>query len=204
MRHSFTLINRFDRSATYRYSPSASNASNALYTIALTTPAALLIDQSIRKDWQTLTVMYLETFAWVGSVTELTKASVRRLRPSVYNPDVPFNNKSSNDSRKSFFSGHSSVAFASAVFISTVYCDYNPNSVWKPYIWIGSLLTASATGFLRYEAGAHFPTDIIVGAMVGNAIGYIIPWMHRVNQENISITPSMPGAEYGFTVKVKL
>ena len=197
-------VNRFDRSATYRYSTSASNASDVLYTIALTAPAALLTDQSIRKDWQTLALMYLEMYGWVGSATELTKASAKRIRPFVYNPNVPFNNKSSSDSRKSFFSGHSSVAFSSAVFISTVYSDYNPNSPWKSYIWTGSLLTASVVGLLRYEAGAHFPTDILAGAVVGSAIGYVIPWLHRVEREKISITPSMPGADYGFTMQVKL
>jgi membrane-associated phospholipid phosphatase len=196
-------INWLDRSAAYHYSPSASSASDVLYMIAFAAPAALLADQSIRKDWQTIILMYLETFGWVGSVTELTKASVQRLRPSVYNPDVSFSNKSSSDSRKSFFSGHASVSFASAVFISTVYSEYNPNSEWKPYVWAGSLLTASVVGFLRYEAGAHFPTDVLAGAVVGSAIGYAIPWMHRVDKENMSVTPGMPSADYGFMIQVK-
>jgi membrane-associated phospholipid phosphatase len=196
-------VNWFDRNAIYRYSSSASHASDVLYTIAFAAPSALLADQSIRKDLQTITLMYLETFGWVGSVTELTKASVRRLRPFVYNPDVPFDNKSSSDSRKSFLSGHSSVAFASAAFISTVYSDYNPNSEWKPYIWAGSLLTASVVGILRYEAGAHFPTDIIASAVVGSVIGYTIPWLHRVGKENISIIPCAPGADYGFSMQIK-
>lgn len=197
-------INRLDRSATYHYSPSSSTASDVLYTLALAAPAVLLTDKAIRSDWQTLTVMYLETFGWVGAATELTKATARRLRPLVYNPDVPFENKSSSDSRKSFFSGHSSVAFASAVFVSTVYGDYNTNSEWKPYIWAGSLLTASVIGFLRYEAGAHFPTDILAGAVVGSAIGYAIPWMHRKDKESTSFTPGTPNADYGFSIHVKL
>jgi membrane-associated phospholipid phosphatase len=196
-------VNWFDRSATYRYAPSASHASNVLYTIALAAPAILLTDKIIRNDWQTLMVMYLETFGWVGAATELTKVTARRLRPFVYNPNVSFDNKSSSDSRKSFFSGHSSVAFASAVFISTVYSDYNPHSEWKPYIWAGSLLAASVVGYLRYEAGMHFPTDILVGAAVGSAIGYMIPWLHRVEKDNVSLTPGMQGADYGFSMQVK-
>ncbi len=197
-------VNWLDRSATYRYSLLASHTSDVLYTIAFAAPAALLMDQSIRKDWQTITLMYLETFGWVGSVTELTKASVQRLRPFVYNPDVSFDDKSSIDARKSFFSGHSSVAFASAVFISTIYSDYNPHSEWRPYIWAGSLLTASVVGYLRYEAGMHFPTDILAGAVVGSAIGYAIPWMHRVEKENVSLTPRAFNAEYGFSIHMRL
>jgi hypothetical protein len=196
-------INQFDRSAAYNYSKSASHTSDVIAGIAIAAPAALLTDQSIRKDWQTITLMYLEIFGLFRSVNELTKASVKRIRPFVYNPDAPLDRKLLSDSRKSFFSEHSSEAFASAVFISTVYSDYNPNSEWKPYIWAGSLLTASFVGYLRYEAGAHFPTDILVGTIVGSAIGYAIPWMHRSGKENISITPGVPGADYGLSVQVK-
>lgn len=196
-------INSFDRSATYRYSVSASRASDVLYGIALAAPITMFTDRAIRKDWKTITLMYLETFGWVGSITELTKASVQRIRPLVYNSNVPFDSKSSSESRKSFFSGHSSVAFASAFFISTVYSDYNPNSKWRPFVYTGSLLTASVVGYLRYEAGAHFPTDILAGAAAGSAIGYIIPWLHRIGKENTSITPSAPGADVGFSVQVK-
>ena len=196
-------VNWIDRSATYRYSVSASRASDVLYSIALAAPVSLFSQSAVRKDWQTVAMMYLETFGWVGATTELTKTSVQRLRPLVYNPDVPFDSKSSSESRKSFFSGHSSVAFASAVFISTVYGDYNPDSKWKPYIWAGSLVTAGIVGFLRYEAGAHYPTDILTGAAVGSAIGYAIPWMHRTAKENATLTPGVPGADIGFSFQVK-
>lgn len=121
-------INYFNRGATYRYSISASRASDVLYGIALAAPMTMFTDRAIRRDWQTITLIYLETFGWVSSITELTKASVQRLRPLVYNSNVPFDSKSSSESRKSFFPGHSSIAFTSAVFISTVYSDYHPNS----------------------------------------------------------------------------
>jgi hypothetical protein len=196
-------VDRFDRSATYRYSVSASRASDVLYGIALAAPVTLFSQSEVRKDWQTVALMYLETFGWVGATTELAKTSVRRLRPLVYNPDVPFDSKSSSESRKSFFSGHSSVAFASAVFISTVYGDYNPDSKWRPYVWTGSLLTAGIVGLLRYEAGAHYPTDVLAGAIVGSAIGYAIPWLHRTAGENASITPGVPRADIGFSFQMK-
>ena len=195
-------INQFDRGAAYNYSKSASHTSDVMAVIAIAAPVTLLTDLSIRKDWRTITLMYLETFVLFRSVDELAKASVKRIRPFVYNRDVPLDRKLSIDSRKSFFSEHSSEAFASAVFISTVYSDYNPNSEWKPYIWAGSLLTASVVGYLRYEAGAHFPTDILVGAIVGSITGYAIPWLHRAGNENVSITPIAPHADYGFSVQV--
>ena len=139
----------------------------------------------------------------MGGSILLTKGSIERFRPYAYNPDAPMVKKLTSDTRKSFFSGHTTTAFASAVFLSTVYSDYNPNSEWKPYIWAGSLFIASVVGYLRYEAGMHFPTDILAGAIVGSAIGYAIPWMHRVGKENVSLTPGVPHADYGFSVRVK-
>jgi hypothetical protein len=62
-------VNWFDRGATFRYSPSASQASDVLYTLAFASPTVLFADQSIRKDLPTITLMYLEVFGWVGSAT---------------------------------------------------------------------------------------------------------------------------------------
>ena len=198
-------INRFDRSATYRYSETAENASDVLFGIAVATPFLLLTDRTMRTDWRTVTLMYLETCSFIGASTMFAKGSVERFRPFVYNSDVPINKKLTSDARKSFFSGHTTVAFASAVFLSTVYSDYNPNSKWRPYLWASSLFMASVVGYSRYGAGAHFPTDILLGAIVGSAIGYVVPWMHRAGKENLTITPNVPPrAEYGFSLQVRL
>ena len=134
----------------------------------------------------------------------LSKGLTERFRPYAFNPNVPMDNKLTRDAKTSFFSNHTTTAFASAVFLSTVYGDYNPNSEWKPYLWTGSLLVASIVGYLRYEAGEHYPTDIIAGAVAGSAVGYAIPWMHRTNKESISITLGVPHVDYGFSVQLKL
>jgi hypothetical protein len=66
-------------STIYNYSLSASRASDALFNIVFAAPVSFFADQTIRKDWQSATSMYPETFEWVGSATELTKASVQQL-----------------------------------------------------------------------------------------------------------------------------
>jgi membrane-associated phospholipid phosphatase len=196
-------VNWFDRSAVNQYSKSAASASDILYGIAAAAPLFLFTDQSMSNDWRTITLMYIETWSFIGGTSMLSKGLIPRYRPYEYNPNVPQDKKLTSDAKMSFFSNHTTTAFASAVFLSTVYSDYHPNSEWKPYIWAGSLLTASIVGYLRYAAGEHFPTDILVGAVAGSAIGYAIPWMHRTNNENLSITPGVPHAEYGFSVQVK-
>ncbi len=146
--------------------------SDILYGAAAVAPFALFANETMRNEWRTITLMYIETWSFIGGTSMLSKGLVERYRPYVYNPNVPLDKKLNSDAKMSFFSNHTTAAFASAVFLSTVYSDYNPNSEWRPYVWAGSLLIASVVGYLRYEAGEHFPTDIIAGAVAGSAIGY--------------------------------
>jgi len=46
---------------------------------------------------------------------------------------------------------------------------------------IGSLLfgSASATAILRVAAAQHFPSDVLVGAVVGSGISYVICKYHQ-------------------------
>jgi hypothetical protein len=37
---------------------------------------------------------------------------------------------------------------------------------------------ASGTAHLRVRAGKHFYSDVVVGALVGTAVGIGIPWLH--------------------------
>jgi len=201
---SSTSINKFDRNAAGRFSTTLDKSSDILIGAFAAAPLILFSDKTIRDDWKTITLMYVEVWSFIGGTSMLSKGTIERYRPFVYNPNVPLENKLNSDAKMSFFSNHTITAFASAVFISTVYCDYYPDSEWKPYIWAGSLLSASIVGYLRYESGMHFPTDIIVGAAVGSIVGYAIPWLHRDNGEkSISIAPSLCGRNYELSVCVK-
>jgi membrane-associated phospholipid phosphatase len=59
--------------------------------------------------------------------------------------------------------------------------------MWRYAVWGTSLLAASVTGYLRYYAGKHYPTDIIAGAAMGSITGWGIPALHRNNDENIAV-----------------
>jgi hypothetical protein len=194
-------INWFDRSATYKYSEPADKTSDILVGIAAAAPLFLLMDQKIENDKYTIALMYLEVWSFIGGTSMLSKGTITRYRPYIYNPQVPADKKLNPDAKMSFFSNHTAAAFASAVFISTVYSDYNPSSKLMPYIWAGSLLAASTIGYFRYEAGMHYPTDIIAGAVIGSAIGYIIPWMHRTKNEGISVAPYSRFIDYGISIQ---
>ena len=151
-------------------------------------PALLSLSDDIRKDFAPIVTMYFETLMLAAVIPYVTKGVTQRIRPFAYNENVPLDENLTKNAKRSFFSSHTSVSFAMAVFISTIYSDYYPNSDWKPVVWAGSLAIATTVGILRYSSGSHFPTDIITGAIFGSAIGYFIPFIHRVNNENINVS----------------
>lgn len=189
-------INAFDRWATNNYSVKISKTSDYLAVFAIVAPAAFFANDRIGKDWEKVSFMYMETMLWSAMLPSYAKGTVKRLRPYSYNSSA--SESISSDTRKSFFSGHTCVAFSSAVFLSKVFSDYNPDSKYIPYICGGSLLLAGTVGFLRIESGMHFPTDVLVGAVVGSAVGYIIPALHKKGTTNDGI--SMGIQPLGFSI----
>lgn len=177
-------INGFDRFAAGNYSPTASHVSDYMLAASLLSPFGLIIaDGRIRQDWDKISVMYLETILWSALLPSYTKGTVQRIRPFAYNTETPLEEREEPETRRSFFSGHASLTFSSAVFLAKVYSDYYPDSDYKPYVWGGSLAVAGTIGYLRVHAGAHFPTDVLVGAIVGSAVGYLIPMLHATGTD---------------------
>jgi membrane-associated phospholipid phosphatase len=181
-------LNAFDRNATYQNSKFARNNTGIVTMASFAVPAFLFTSSKVRSDWRSFSLMYLETFALTGAITNVAKNVVQRTRPYVYNPDYPlygyddldFDDKVDNqDANKSFFSSDVSLSFSLATMTSIVYSDYYPDSKLKPYVWGGTMAYATFVAYLRYASGWHFPTDIISGALVGSAIGWLVPYLHR-------------------------
>ena len=62
--------------------------------------------------------------------------------------------------------------------------DIHGDSVWTKILWGSSLTVAAMTSYARVKAGKHYPTDIIASAVVGFAIGYMIPTLHKKNKND--------------------
>lgn len=185
-------INVFDRSAANNYSESTAQLSNYLIGACLVSPIITVAGKKTRDAFAVISTMYLETALLAVFLPSYGKGSVQRIRPYVYNDKAPMEMKLTAEARRSFFSGHTTMAFSSAVFLATIYSNYYPTSKYKPFVWSGSLLMAGAVGFARYKAGAHFPTDVLVGAIVGSSIGFIVPYMHKVRKSNtLTIVPNV-------------
>lgn len=193
-------VNEFDRSAA-KQDPSFANEAHGLSDIALRTvpalPFFLGFDKEIRKDALNLTLMYLETHA-VNTLIYLASAqNIKRNRPFVYNPNEIEERKSGPKSRDSFYSGHVSVVTSSSFFMCKVFLDYHPEMRNKKYLLYGlASLPSFYTAYFRYKAGKHFPSDLIVGYLVGASVGILVPELHKskfYQKTNISMLPFQGG-----------
>jgi len=121
-------------------------------------------------------LLTVESFLLTYGLTQITKAVFRRARPYAYHPmRLPLD----GDASQSFFSGHTSIAFASAVVAGLLFQEYHDDSGWVAPFWFSGLTLAAATGICRITSGRHFPTDVIVGALAGSAVGFLIVRAHR-------------------------
>ncbi len=176
-----------DRSATENYSSGARRISDVLVASSYVLPLAFLAFKDIRPDGGTLGVMLVETMLINEALTGLTKAAVLRARPYTYRQQLPDEVRTAPDNAFSFFSGHTSHAAAMSFFVAQVISTYTNRPWVRTVAWSGAALLPAATGFYRYRAGKHFPSDVVVGYVIGAAVGTLVPLSHRV--ERLSVKP---------------
>lgn len=172
-------IPAFDRFATQQWHPTAQKHSDWLLVGSALLPLCTLLDKPVRKDWQVIGLMGLETFALNLTLTNLTKHSAVRTRPFVYNPNAPLELKLQKDARYSFFSGHTSTVASMSMFAAQVYTDYHPRSKALPFVWGTAAALPALAAYLRVRGGKHFPSDVVAGYLVGAACGILIPRLHK-------------------------
>jgi membrane-associated phospholipid phosphatase len=112
-----------------------------------------------------------EAGAIQGVLNAGVKYLVARERPSVHlgQREGP----PSLDDDVSFYSGHTSTAFALVAAAAEVASLRGyPHAGW---IWALGLPLAAGVGYLRIAAGKHYLSDVLVGAAVGTLVGAGIP-----------------------------
>lgn len=172
-------VPRFDRYALRHYSQPARHSSDILLYASLALPALLLADRQIRHDAPQVAVVVGEVFLVNLALTSLTKELVHRPRPLAYQPGVPLADKLQADTRRSFFSGHTSTTSAMTFATAKIWTDYHPDSRWTPVVWITAAAIPATVGYLRMRGGKHFLSDVVVGLLTGAATGILIPHWHR-------------------------
>ncbi len=99
---------------------------------------------------------------------------------------------------RSFYSSHTSRAFALAVSTATVATIRGRRSA--RWLWIGGLALASGVGYLRLASDSHWLTDVAAGAVAGSAVGFSVPWfLHRGRPvRRFDVSPAPGGLAIAF------
>ncbi len=125
-------------------------------------------------------------------VNQAVKLAVARERPFVHALSAAAKASTSQPSENnlSFFSGHTTEAFALATAAGTV--ATLRGYTWAPLVWAVGMPVAAATGYLRIAADKHYLTDVLTGAIVGGAFGFGVPFLfHRPVTASGSGTPAL-------------
>lgn len=147
--------------------------------LSVAVPFGLLAVALIEKN-KPLELSAVESFGSlvvaVGT-TELLKRTVQRARPYQVHPDIYVNKI---EEGYSFPSGHTAVAFSTAVSVSL--------DAKKWYITAPALAWAASVGYSRMYLGEHYPSDVIMGALVGSGSAYLSHWLTRklLRKKNVS------------------
>jgi len=167
---------------------------------------ALWYRKNPKAAWR-MTVINMEAFAITTAVQGLTHVLFSRERPYVRTcgTDLPSDSDDCvwDQKYRSFYSGHSSFSFTGAALMCWQHARYSLYGGGAAEV--GTCATgfvfAAATAVLRMMGDMHYATDVIVGSVMGTAIGFLVPVLHEQlwgerdapNALRISVVPTGTG-----------
>jgi membrane-associated phospholipid phosphatase len=169
-------VNSFDRGVIGNNNRFLDSLSDVSVGIAVVAPAFFdALDVGLSHVLAEDLTVYVETLTVSGAFTTLAKYTVQRPLPRVYAGQDP-TLASEPGGYRSFYSGHASTTFSALTAASLTYNLRHPSSVWP---WVITGVYGTSVAAERVAAGRHFYTDVIVGALAGSAVGFVIPWLHE-------------------------
>lgn len=167
-----------DDASVGNYSRPAHGLATVLVYGLVLAPLALDAADSRFEGWAEDSFVMLQSILLAQAVTQVTKSAVGRSAPFTYNPRALPEDVESADAFRSFISGHSSTSFAAATSYTVTFWRRHPTSPWRWVVLGVSHALAASVALLKIEAGYHYATDVMAGALVGSSLGLAIPTLH--------------------------
>ncbi len=179
-----------DRDAIGNPSTSAKTASDvaAMATLAGAPVLALLTQPGVHGFGNVVrrpVVLYGESVLLAQAITQLLKPAIGRPRPFTYLPaaERPTGSDYAVTTDHAFLSmpsGHAATTFAAASYAATDNLLSQPGAGSTEHVAVAAIggLLAGLTANLRVKADQHFPSDVLVGGLIGSASGVSVPLLH--------------------------
>lgn len=177
-----------DRWSAGNYDTEAYRISDIGFITSFGTPLLLALDKDTRSHSGQLSIMMIESLSTASALFTISAGVIDKSRPKVYNENLDTDTRVSNNSQRSFFSGHVASSAAATFFAAKVFNDFFPKSKYKVLVWAGAATIPAVVGYFRIKAGEHFLSDVIIGYIVGAASGILVPTLHKKKNQNINIT----------------
>ena len=151
----------------------------------VTVGAVAAIGLADTRSWDDLIDL---TESGLAAVTagQIVKFTVGRERPFVYVAGPGRVHDTDDD--VAFFSSHTALAFSLATTSGVLASRHHERAA--PWIWAGGMTLATATGYFRIAADRHWSSDVLAGAAVGVACGWLVPKLH---EHDLSVVPTASG-----------
>jgi len=163
--------------------------SDALLTLITAYP--YLVDSLVVAAWYRRSPSAAWQMALINTQVMAVTLGLTSVAKSMVSRERPYADTCGNERRESlhdcdgrtrytsFFSGHTSVAFASAGLICMhhMYLDLYGKRAADIGACAAGLGVAAATGVLRMVGDKHYMTDVLAGAAVGSLVGFGLPWV---------------------------
>lgn len=149
---------------------------------ALAQPLALILSGDAPHRWERDLPVWGEAAAVSIAVNQVVKHLTHRTRPYAEFCEPQRDSELCvEEVHLSFYSGHTSSALVAAVAAGTIADLHHLRS--RTWVWGTGLTLATTTGVLRVAADRHYATDVIAGAVAGGLAGWLIPRIHRAEDE---------------------
>ena len=189
-------VNSFDRGVIGNASDTADLISNVTVGLAIVAPPvadwlALGTSRTLLDDL----IVFTESLTVNAALNTAVKYAVQRPIPRAYSdPSVV----ADPGSYRSFYSGHTSLAFA-ALSTTSVTLNARYGLTWQP--WVATVVIGASVGLERVLAGYHFYTDVLVGAAAGAAVGIAVPLVH-LRARHFRLSAFRPGDGAGMGLEI--
>jgi membrane-associated phospholipid phosphatase len=133
-----------------------------------------------------------ESTVVAGVLNQIVKFGFARERPFVhYLPRAPDAVRkltdSPSDDNLSFYSGHTTLAFAVATASGTVASLRGYRLA--PVVWSTGLTLATTVGYLRIAADKHYFSDVVTAAIIGSIVGVGVPLVFHSPEHAATTAP---------------